>query len=316
MSLYTINNIGSNNFTFKFNTYHVISATILSSNDSTVCLQCNFRNNSQSTGCYAAFQLINNNEGPISATIVYYEIIKSLMDTVAIGCVNTLPNGMYSVSILDALSYQEGRFNNTAINMSSIIIINNTIITDAGITSSSSVIFISTTIYDPESFVVNIASPDVINSIPYSSSYVTFSSYDVSSSYATCSSDYVTCSSYATFSGYATSSGYVTSSHHTASLSHNNFAFVATNYSQAVLIILLATITLIFTLIIIVVPIIGLCLIVKKTKKGLSKDAAIQTNEAYSNLPDPGTSGGMQANIAYESISMALQTDTVYEQVN
>uniref|UniRef100_A0A1X7SJE6 Uncharacterized protein n=1 Tax=Amphimedon queenslandica TaxID=400682 RepID=A0A1X7SJE6_AMPQE len=106
----------------------------------------------------------------------------------------------------------------------------------------------------PESFVVNIASPDVINSIPYSSSYVTFSSYDVSSSYATCSSDYVTCSS--------------------------------------------------------------LCLIVKKTKKGLSKDAAIQTNEAYSNLPDPGTSGGMQANIAYESISMALQTDTVYEQVN
>ncbi|XP_019855868.1 PREDICTED: uncharacterized protein LOC109584541 [Amphimedon queenslandica] len=148
MSLFTINNVDfihSNDFTFKFNTYHVISAAILSINDSAVCLQCIFRNNSQSTGCYGVFKPINNTEG--GSTTVYYKIIKPLMDTVAIGCANTLPNGMYSVSILDALSYQEGRFNNTAINMSSIIIINNTIITDAGITSSSSVIFISTTIY-------------------------------------------------------------------------------------------------------------------------------------------------------------------------
>ena len=69
--------------------------------------------------------------------------MKSLMDAVAIGCVNTLPNGMYSVSILDALSYQKGRFNNTAVTISSIVIINNTFITDAGITSSA--ILISTT---------------------------------------------------------------------------------------------------------------------------------------------------------------------------
>ncbi|XP_019855879.1 PREDICTED: uncharacterized protein LOC109584545 isoform X2 [Amphimedon queenslandica] len=305
MSLYTINNIGSNNFTFKFNTYHVISATILSSNDSTVCVQCNFRNNSQSTGCYAAFQLINNNEGPISATIVYYEIIKPLMDTVAIGCINTLPNGMYSVSILDTLSYQEGRFNNTAINMSSIIIINNTIITDAGITSSA--IFISTTIYDIESYVVNIASPDVINSIPYSSSYVTFSSYDISSSYATCSSDYVTPSSYATSSGYVTSLRYANSSN------YDDFVPVATN-NAPVLIISLASILPVLIIIIIMVLLLGVCLIVKK--KGLSEDAAIQSNEAYG-ISLPGkASGMMQSNIAYESISMALQTNAIYEQVD
>uniref|UniRef100_A0A1X7U6T4 Uncharacterized protein n=1 Tax=Amphimedon queenslandica TaxID=400682 RepID=A0A1X7U6T4_AMPQE len=97
--------------------------------------------------------------------------------------------------------------------------------------------------FNIESYVVNIASPDVINSIPYSSSYVTFSSYDISSSYATCSSDYVTPSS-------------------------------------------------------------------------LSEDAAIQSNEAYG-ISLPGkASGMMQSNIAYESISMALQTNAIYEQVD
>ena len=70
------------------------------------------------------------------------------MDTVAIGCVNTLPNGMYSVLILDALSYQKGRFNNTAVTISSIVIINNTAMTggSTSIISSVDTILIPSTI--------------------------------------------------------------------------------------------------------------------------------------------------------------------------
>ena len=103
-------------------TYHVMSATILSSNATTVCLECIFRHNSPSTGCYAVFHPINHTGGGVS----YHKIMKSLVATTASNCINTLPNGVYSVSVLDALSYEEGNYNNTAVTISSLITINKT----------------------------------------------------------------------------------------------------------------------------------------------------------------------------------------------
>ena len=111
---------------------------------------------------------------------------------------------------------------------------------------------------------VSIASPDVIYSTPYSSSYVTFSSYDASSSYAT-PSDYVTSSIYDTSLGYATYSRYATSS------SYNDFVPLATN-SLPVLIISLAkimSVSIAMLVIIIIVLLMGLYLTVKKKKKGM-----------------------------------------------
>ena len=106
--------------TLLIGTYHVISAVILSVNDTTVCLECRFKHKSPSTGCYAAFH-------PINATgegfLLYYKIIKSPHDTTASDCISTIPNGVYSISILDALNYEEGMLNNTAINISSLITI-------------------------------------------------------------------------------------------------------------------------------------------------------------------------------------------------
>ena len=99
-------------------TYHVISAALLSTNDTTVCLECQFKHNSPSTGCYAVFHPINTTG---DALPLYYKIMKSLHDTIASDCISTLPNGVYSISILDALSYEEGMFNNTAINIPSLI---------------------------------------------------------------------------------------------------------------------------------------------------------------------------------------------------
>ena len=52
--------------------------------------------------------------------------MKSLVATTASDCINTLPNGVYSVSVLDALSYEEGSYNNTAVTISSLITINKT----------------------------------------------------------------------------------------------------------------------------------------------------------------------------------------------
>ena len=52
--------------------------------------------------------------------------MKSLVDTTASDCINTLPNGVYSVSVLDDLSYEEGNYNNTAVMISSFITINKT----------------------------------------------------------------------------------------------------------------------------------------------------------------------------------------------
>ena len=100
-------------------TYHVVSATILSFNDTTVCLLCIFRHNSPSTGCYAVFHPINHTRRGVS----YHKIMKSLLDTTASDCINTLPNGVYSVSVLDVLSYKEGRYNNTAVTISSLVTI-------------------------------------------------------------------------------------------------------------------------------------------------------------------------------------------------
>lgn len=139
--------------------------------------------------------------------------------------------------------------------------------------------------------------------------------------------------------GYTTSSSYITYSSYITSSSYNDFVFVPTNNSSILITISLATIipVLIATLVIIVVLLMGLWLAVKKRKRGMvkhrqhiyliilnlptglfsdsSEDTVIQTNEAYISLPVP-ISGGMQANIAYESISMALQTNAVYEQVD
>ena len=52
--------------------------------------------------------------------------MKSLVAITASDCINTLPNGVYSVSVLDALSYEEGNYNNTAVTISSLITINST----------------------------------------------------------------------------------------------------------------------------------------------------------------------------------------------
>ena len=143
MSLITANNTGTNDFTFNISmfcetcctviigpvlyffhfsgTYHVINAIILSVNDTTVCLECSFKQNSPSTGCYAALHAINaTGEG---VPVLYYKILKSLHDTIAIDCISTIPNGVYSITILDALSYDKGLLNNTAINISSLITI-------------------------------------------------------------------------------------------------------------------------------------------------------------------------------------------------
>ena len=101
-------------------TYHVIAAAILSVNDTTICLECHFKHNSPSTGCYAVFHPINTTGERFP---LYYKIIKSPHDTIASDCISTIPNGVYSISILDALSYEEGMFNNTAINIPSLITI-------------------------------------------------------------------------------------------------------------------------------------------------------------------------------------------------
>ena len=97
-----------------------MSAVILSVSDTKVCLECRFKHNSPSTGCYAVFHPINTTgEGfPL-----YYKIIKSPHDTIASDCTSSIPNGVYSVSMLDALSYEEGLFNNTVINIPSLITI-------------------------------------------------------------------------------------------------------------------------------------------------------------------------------------------------
>ena len=108
---------------FSPDTYHVVSATIVSSNETTICLECSFRHNSSSTGCYAVFHPINHTGG---VGVSYHKIIKSLVDTTASDCINTLPNGVYSVSVLDVLSYEEGSYNNTAVTISSLITINKT----------------------------------------------------------------------------------------------------------------------------------------------------------------------------------------------
>ena len=52
--------------------------------------------------------------------------MKSLVDTTASDCINTLPNGVYSVSVLDVLSYKEERYNNTAVTISPFITIDKT----------------------------------------------------------------------------------------------------------------------------------------------------------------------------------------------
>ena len=149
MSLVTVNIVESNDFSFSISkcvcsvkyklflspslplslslfsadTYHVVSATIVSSNETTVCLECSFRHNSPSTGCYAVFHPIDHTGG---VGVSYHKIIKSLVDATASDCINTLPNGVYSVSVLDALSYEEGSYNNTAVTISSLITINKT----------------------------------------------------------------------------------------------------------------------------------------------------------------------------------------------
>ena len=120
-------------------TYHVVSATIVSSNETTVCLECSFRHNSSSNGCYAVFHPINHTGGGVS----YHKIMKSLVDTTASDCIDTLPNGVYSVSVLDALSYEEERYNNTAVTISSVITIDSTTSTTTLLLSPTAMIFIN-----------------------------------------------------------------------------------------------------------------------------------------------------------------------------
>ena len=148
MSIFTANNIKTEDFIFNISkkhywmfclfysplpllpspflslgTYHVIAAAISTVNDTTVCLECSFRHNSPSTGCYAVFHPINTTRG--DSPLIYFKITKSQADSVS-GCISTLPNGVYSISVLDALSYEEGKFNNTVVNISLPITINST----------------------------------------------------------------------------------------------------------------------------------------------------------------------------------------------
>ena len=162
MSLVTVDDVESNDFSFdiskcvfsvnisslslpphflslfSLDTYHVVSATILSSNNTTVCLECTFRHNSPSTDCYAVFHPIDHTRG-----VSYYKIMKSLVDTTASDCIDTLPNGVYSVSVLDVLRYEEKRYNNTAVTISSLITINGTTSTTTLLLSSTAMIFIN-----------------------------------------------------------------------------------------------------------------------------------------------------------------------------
>ena len=84
--------------TVLIGTYHVIAAAVLSTKNTTVCLECRFKQNSPSFGCYAVFYpTINTKKFPL-----YYKIMKSPNDTIASDCISTVPNGVYSISILDA----------------------------------------------------------------------------------------------------------------------------------------------------------------------------------------------------------------------
>ena len=69
--------------------------------------------------------------------------MKSLVDTTASDCIDTLPNGVYSVSVLDVLSYEEERYNNTAVTISSLITINGTTSTTTLLLSFTAMILIN-----------------------------------------------------------------------------------------------------------------------------------------------------------------------------
>ena len=165
MSVVTVNDVESSSFTFNLSkiitqfwpnfvihysdTHHVISATVLSVNDGTVCLECSFRHNSPSTSCYAAFLPITTKK---RATVFYYKITKSLpyAEERVSDCIDTLPNGVYQVSALDVLSYEEGSFNNTAFVIPSLITINanNSISTVTSVfstTNNDKILMLSTT---------------------------------------------------------------------------------------------------------------------------------------------------------------------------
>ena len=69
--------------------------------------------------------------------------MKSLSEVRVSDCINALPNGVYQVSALDTLSYEEGRFNDTAVVVPSLIIINATLDATNSIATVTS--FFSTT---------------------------------------------------------------------------------------------------------------------------------------------------------------------------
>ena len=71
--------------------------------------------------------------------------MKLKVATTASDCIDTLPNGVYSVSVLDVLSFEEERYNNTAVTVSSLIIINKTTSTSIILVSSTTSILIPTT---------------------------------------------------------------------------------------------------------------------------------------------------------------------------
>ncbi|XP_019857841.1 PREDICTED: uncharacterized protein LOC109586109 [Amphimedon queenslandica] len=160
----SVNNTETTDFTFNISTYHVITAALLSTNDTTVCLECQFKQNSPSTGCYAVFHPINTT-GEVFP--IYYRIMKSLHDTIVSDCISTLPNGVYSISILDALSYEEGMFNNTAINIPSLITIQK--MTTTLLVSSMSVSPATTVSF--QSFVDGDTSSSFFFSPPFSTNY-------------------------------------------------------------------------------------------------------------------------------------------------
>ena len=97
----------NNGYYFCVGTHHVINASVIVSNNKTVCIECIFRKNLYSSGCYAIFHS-NSSE-------IYKEIKKSHYQINANACFDNIPNGIYSISILDSRNYNENRISNIAI---------------------------------------------------------------------------------------------------------------------------------------------------------------------------------------------------------
>lgn len=96
-------------------THHIIEGRVLAATLTTVCIECRFRVNAPSSACYIIF---NSTHG----AAVIRKIEKPVTVSVIHNCFNLIPDGVYSISIIDGQSYKNN-LNNTAVVLSSLITI-------------------------------------------------------------------------------------------------------------------------------------------------------------------------------------------------